>query len=133
MAKATRLSTQSRFVQFFMAILSCVYSKLGQITCVGMEPEGRVCGQKKRHERFTVRAGRPVTQTTSSSKVACSTTSSLEYIQRNIESVESKYKNRNYFCSTSRQSFAAHEHQNPTFYLVRRLARRNRVRVSHGK
>jgi hypothetical protein len=65
---------------------------------------------KKRHERFIVRAGRPVTQLTSSSGTATMPPPSLEYIQGTIDSVESKYKNRNYFLSPRLQSYSLKLH-----------------------
>ena len=50
--------------------------------------------KKRRHERFAVRAGRPVTQTTSGAE-AVSPLSSPEYIHDTIDAEKCKYKNRN--------------------------------------
>jgi hypothetical protein len=54
---------------------------------------------------LAVRAGRPVTQLTSSSGTASSAAPSLEYIQGTIDSIESKYKNRNYFLNPESNPF----------------------------
>jgi hypothetical protein len=48
---------------------------------------------------LAVRAGRPVTQLTSSSGTALLPPPSLEYIHHSIDLVEVKYKNRNFLRS----------------------------------
>jgi hypothetical protein len=61
---------------------------------------GSLAQKKDGTNGLAVRAGRPVTQLTSSSGAATMPPPSLEYIQGTIDSVESKYKNRNYFWGT---------------------------------
>jgi hypothetical protein len=68
--------------------------------------EGSFFGAKKGGTNvLAVRAGRPVTQTTSSSEGYALPPPSLEYIHHNIGWVECKYKNRNLFGMRSSNPF----------------------------
>jgi hypothetical protein len=67
-----------------------------------------------------VRAGRPVTQLTSSSGAASSTAPSLEYIHDSIDSIQVKYKNRNLYLRRSAILFLLSCIQKPAFFTLPR-------------
>jgi hypothetical protein len=68
-----------------------------------LEEQDLYQSKKRRHERFAVRAGRPVTQLTSSFGVASLPPPQLEYIHHSIDWARVKYKNRNYFSTEGRK------------------------------
>jgi hypothetical protein len=103
------------FEELFHRNSLCTYSNCvsDQAKLEGRKTEVAKCrrrrvlrDKKRRHERFAVRAGRPVTQLTSNSGVVSLPAPSLEYIHHSIDSVEVKYKNRNFIWGTASNLFS---------------------------
>jgi hypothetical protein len=65
---------------------------------------------------LAVRAGRPVTQLTSSSGAVVRPVPSLEYIHHSIDWGGVKYKNRNLYLGSEKSSFASLKHLNREMY-----------------